>query len=139
MLSATSQYALRALAHMAALPKGTSILGKELARRTAIPQNYLSKVLLVLGDAGIIEASRGTGGGYRLRRRADKVRLEQIIELFDKTVTKPPCLLGLRRECSDARPCSAHGSWRHARSVYVEFLRNTTLADIAADSWTEPR
>jgi Rrf2 family transcriptional regulator, iron-sulfur cluster assembly transcription factor len=138
MLSATSQYALRALAHMAALPKGTSILGRELARRTAIPQNYLSKVLLVLGDAGIIDASRGTGGGYRLRRRPEKVRLEQIIELFDKAFTKPPCLLGLRRECSDANACSAHSSWRHAKSVYLNFLRTTTLADIAVDSWAEP-
>ena len=45
MLSATSQYALRALVRLAAEPEGAAVLGRDLARECEIPANYLSKIL----------------------------------------------------------------------------------------------
>lgn len=132
MLSVTAQYALRALSELAAEPPGHSIRGRELAERSAIPANYLSKLLVTLGDAGFIEATRGTGGGYRLARRPQSIRIAEIVELFDGGVANPPCLLGVRKVCSDENPCCAHTSWRAAKQAYLSFLRNTTLAHIAA-------
>jgi Rrf2 family protein len=130
MLSATARYALRALSHLAADP-GRSLRGRELASETGVPANYLAKLLLTLGNAGIIEATRGIGGGYRLARRPEQIPVSEIVELFDKEVTNPPCLLGLREVCSDEDPCCAHASWRAAKLAYLAFLQGTTLADIS--------
>ena len=112
MLSVTSKYALRALTHLGALPEKESMLGKDLAKRAAIPANYLSKILWMLGSAGLISAMRGSGGGYRLRRKPEEIFLFEVVDLFDRTRIAPTCFLGEDRACSDDDACSAHALWR---------------------------
>lgn len=133
MLSVTSQHALRALTHIAALPDGESILGRNLSERAGIPPNYLSKILLTLGNAGFLRATRGLGGGYRLLKKPNKIRLIEVVELFDRPSARPQCFLGGGRICSDRTACTAHGGFRDVRSVYLHFLESTTIADISVD------
>src|SRR5574340_1561414 len=131
MLSTTSEHALRALTQLAQLPDGVSILGRDLADEAAVPANYLSKILWTLGNAGLIDATRGNGGGYRLKREAKDIYLIEIVELFDRGRTKFSCLLGGGRECDETNPCTAHEAWRGLRTAYLQFLHTTTLADIS--------
>lgn len=131
MLTTTSEHALRALAHLARLPEGSSMLGRELAEQAGIPANYLSKILWTLGTAGIIDATRGNGGGYRLKRHAAEIRLFEIVELFDRDRARPACILGGGRDCDQDNPCTAHQAWRDVRTAYLDFLHTTTLADIS--------
>jgi Rrf2 family transcriptional regulator, nitric oxide-sensitive transcriptional repressor len=130
MISTTSQYALRALTHIAGLPEGTTVLSRDLAGATHVPPNYLSKVLLTLRTAGLLHSTRGAGGGYRLNRPADTVYLIDVVELFEGSKSKPICLLN-NRPCSDETPCNAHRVWRELSVVYTGFLVTTTLAALA--------
>jgi Rrf2 family protein len=131
MVSVTAQYALRALTHLASLAPGRTIGGRDLARAANIPQNYLSKILWTLGTARVIDATRGTGGGYRLRRPAQSVRLVEIVELFDKGTSADDCFLDSARSCSDDNACTAHSAWREVKAAYIGFLEHTTLAALA--------
>ncbi len=131
MLGTTSEHALRALTYLAAMPEGTALLGRDLAEAANIPANYLSKILWALGNAGIIDATRGAGGGYRLRRSAHEIRLIDVVTLFDKSEAKVGCLLGGGKDCSESDPCAAHEAWRRVRAVYLDFLDNTTIADLS--------
>lgn len=131
MLSVTSKYALRALTHLAAVPEGETMLGRELAKRAQIPGNYLSKILWTLGSVGLISATRGSGGGYRLSRKPEKIFLMDVVDLFERSRVAPTCFLGEDRACSEADACAAHALWKPVRSVYTHFLQSTTLADIA--------
>jgi Rrf2 family transcriptional regulator, nitric oxide-sensitive transcriptional repressor len=139
MLSITSQYALRALCHLARR-SGASVLGRDLAQSVEIPANYLSKVLLSLRNAGLVETSRGSGGGYRLRKAPDKVYLIDVVELFEEiSITKPSCFLGRSRPCSATTPCTAHFAWQGVLEAYLGFLTSTSLSAIAGepeDVWT---
>ncbi|MGE5645849.1 MAG: RrF2 family transcriptional regulator [Acidobacteriota bacterium] len=137
MFSTTCEYALRALVRLAQMPNGSAILGRDLAQNAEIPANYLSKILLTLRNAGILTTARGTGGGYRLRKPAEEIRLIHVVELFDGARARPACLLGCK-ECSDEDPCSAHDLWRDVRAVYVNFLETTTLASISKDKNAAP-
>src|SRR5450756_2380921 len=101
MLSTTAEHALRAVSQIASLEEGESILGRDLARVAGIPANYLSKLLLVLGNAGIIDATRGSGGGYRMRRKPADVHLSEIVDLFDRQRPECRCFLGGARECQE--------------------------------------
>jgi Rrf2 family iron-sulfur cluster assembly transcriptional regulator len=139
LLSTTAEHALRALSAIASLQNGDSVPGKELARRAEIPSNYLSKVLWVLGNAGIIQATRGSGGGYRLGRDADEIRLSEVVELFDRQKPERRCFFGGSRECSDTDHCGAHNDWRKLRESYWEFLKNTTIAQISVRYRAETR
>jgi len=130
MISTTSQYALRALIHIASLPPGSTALSRDLADATQVPRNYLSKVLLTLRNAGMLQSARGAGGGYRLNKPADHIYLIDVVELFEGSKAKPTCLLN-NRPCSDETPCNAHRVWRELSMVYNGFLVTTTLGSIA--------
>lgn len=131
MLSTTAKHALRALVQLAQLPESRIMLGRELALAADIPANYLSKILWTLGTAGIIDATRGTRGGYKLQRRPEHVRLMEVVELFDKPRIANGCLLATDHACSDENACAAHDAWRDVKRTYLDFLENTTLATLA--------
>jgi Rrf2 family transcriptional regulator, iron-sulfur cluster assembly transcription factor len=139
MLSTTSQYALRALSHLAAQPD-EAVLGRDLAQAVEIPANYLSKVLLSLRNASLVVTARGSGGGYRLARPASQIFLIDVVELFDEiSRTKSSCFLGRTRACSPDTPCSAHSAWQKVGAEYLKFLTGTPLSAIVGkpDSlWT---
>jgi Rrf2 family iron-sulfur cluster assembly transcriptional regulator len=139
MLTITSQYALRALTHLAR-QAGEPVLGRDLAQSGEVPANYLSKVLLTLRNAGLVDTTRGSGGGYRLGKSADEIYLIDVVELFEEiSRTKPNCFLGNTRKCSDSTPCSAHFSWRGVQVAYLKFLVSTPLSAIAGkpeDVWS---
>jgi len=131
MFTTTTRHALRSLVHLARLPAGGSILGRELAEQADIPANYLAKILLTLRNAGMVEATRGQGGGYRLRRQADQIPLIQVVDLFEGISCRRVCFLGEKHACSDDEGCSAHPAWKRVQEVYLEFLNAQTIADIA--------
>jgi len=139
MLSVTTEHALRALVELARLPAGSSILGRELARRAHIPANYLAKILLMLRNAGLVEATRGQGGGYRLAKAPEEIFLVQVVDLFEGVRGRPGCFLGESHACTDQEACSAHALWKNVREVYLDFLTRTTIADIGQTRYPAPR
>lgn len=130
MLSVTIQHALRALSVLAGLPDGVFLLGRELAKRADIPANYLSKILWILGTAGFIDAARGNGGGYRLRKPAHEITLVDIVDLFEPNRSRTHCVLDGNRVCVKAEECAAHRAWHELDCAMNRFLK-TTLAEIA--------
>ena len=134
MLSATSEYALRALTRLAQLSRGEAILGRDLSQSTGVPQQYLAKILLSLRNAGLVSATRGTGGGYMLLRPADAIHLIDVVSLFEGPSAWPHCLLRGEHKCTSEKPCTAHSHWSKVRNGYLEFLEHTTLVDITENT-----
>jgi Rrf2 family protein len=130
LLSTTTEYALRALAHLASATGGEPVLGRDLAQAADIPVDYLSKIMLALRNAGLVSAARGTHGGYRLVVPAAQIRLLNVVEVFEGISARPHCFLG-GRDCDEHEPCSAHRAWRNVRDMYLHFLTHTTLEEIA--------
>jgi Rrf2 family protein len=135
MLSTTAQYALRALLILADEPEDRLVLGREIAQRASIPANYLSKVMLNLAGAGLVEAARGSNGGYRLLIPSRDIKLLTVVRLFDRQFAPNACFLGVKKECSEIEPCSAHEAWKGAKSALMRFLEESSLADISAGSF----
>ena len=131
MLSITAEHAVRALSEMAAKPEGALILGKDLAAIAGVPPNYLAKILWTLGNAGIIDATRGSGGGYRLRKSSSEICLREVVDLFDRHVWRESCFLSCDEHCNHCQPCAVHEAWEKVRSEYMQFLESTTIAQIA--------
>jgi Rrf2 family protein len=106
------------------------MLGRNLAREVRVPSHYLAKVLATLARAGVLTASRGVRGGYRLARRANEITLIEMVEPFEGKRVRPGCLLPPERPCRDDGACSAHAAWSEVKAAYLSFLERTTLADI---------
>jgi Rrf2 family protein len=130
MFSASATHALRAVAWIAAHDGDDAILGRNLAKEIAVPAHYLSKVLATLARGGVLTASRGVKGGYRLARPASRIKLVDVVLPFEGKRARPGCLLQPHRRCRVSAPCSAHGSWSSVKQSYIDFLEKTTVKDI---------
>jgi len=129
MLSQASGYAAIALGHVAHAD-GKPLLVKDIAERCRIPAAYLSKIIHTLARKGIVATQRGIGGGVTLNRPASAITLFELCQALDDPVTQPRCMLGVA-ECTDERACPAHQFWKPHRLRQVEFLKATSIADIA--------
>jgi Rrf2 family protein len=132
MLSTTSQYALRGLLVLASEPGDRLVPGRDISWQADIPANYLSKVMWTLAGAGMVEAVRGIKGGYRLRIPPGRIALIDVVRLFDRQFAPTACFLGVRSECSDCDPCTAHAAWQKTKAALIHFMERTTLHDLSA-------
>ncbi len=134
IFGASATHALRALAWLAANEHREVTLGRDLAQEIAVPAHYLAKVLATLARRGLLTASRGARGGYRLARHPREIALIEIVEPFEGKRVRPGCLLQPDQPCREDGPCSAHAAWCDAKETYLRFLETTTLADIQGAS-----
>lgn len=130
MLSQGTGYAASALAFVAAAG-GRPVLVREMAEAADVPAPYLSKLIHALARRGLVQTQRGIGGGVTLSRPAAEITLHDLCEALADPVLHARCLLGTA-ECSDERACPAHAFWTAQRSRVHKFLRETTVADVAA-------
>lgn len=131
MLSLTGQYAVRAMVYLAQHADEWPITGREIAHKARIPANYLSKVMGDLVRAGLLESTRGVRGGFRLARPAREVRLYDVLRPFESVLAdRRACPFG-HTTCSDRTPCLGHAAWKRVRDAYGNFLRSTSVYDVA--------
>jgi Rrf2 family protein len=81
-LQKASSFALYAVLELAGNP-ASQLSGTEIAEKYGISAHHLAKVLRDLGRAGIVEAARGVGGGYRLAVNAKRLTLLDVIQIFE--------------------------------------------------------
>jgi len=132
--SASTTHALRATAWLAAHADGEAVLGRDLARKLKLPPDYLSKVLATLARSGVLSATRGAKGGYRLARPPERIKLMEVVAPFEGKRARTGCLLRPDQPCRDSGACSAHTSWGEVGEAYRRFLERTTVADIRDDA-----
>jgi Rrf2 family iron-sulfur cluster assembly transcriptional regulator len=82
-----------------------------------------------LVHAGVLSSTRGIGGGFRLKRKPETIKLVDVIRPFDDVQASRRCPFGNAR-CSDENPCSMHDQWRPVAEAYRVLLEQTTIADI---------
>lgn len=130
MLSQSVGYAAVALG-IIANSEGKPILVKDIADAGDIPSPFLAKIIHTLSRKGLVETQRGIGGGVSLQRKPDEITLYDLCACFDDPVLRERCMLG-NAECSDERACPCHKFWKDQRKKQIEFLRRTTIKDLAA-------
>lgn len=131
MLNQSSQHAVRAMAKLAE-SGGQWVRAKDLAETADVPFHYLAKLLGQLVRVGILDATRGKHGGYRLAKPAAEITLFEVIDTIEPISGPRQCLLS-RRDCDSESPCGIHDKWSVVLRQVYDFLENTTLADVVTE------
>ena len=120
-----------ALADLATVPDGTLLSLAEISRRQDISLPYLEQLFVKLRRAGLVESVRGPGGGYRLAKRPAEVRVSDILEAVDETVSALHTGAGASGGLSGSKAQSlTNRLWESlSANVYV-FLHQTRLSDV---------
>lgn len=85
-LQTATRIAIYAILDLAA-DSSRSVSAGEIADRFGVSVNHLAKVMRTLGRAGLVEASRGVGGGYRFRGNARRLTLLDVVQLFENPIS----------------------------------------------------
>lgn len=82
-ISTKGRYGLRALVDMAANAEGMPIALTSVAKRQNISLNYLEQVFGILRKAGIVTSTKGSNGGYLLKREAKDITVREVLEALE--------------------------------------------------------
>lgn len=129
MLSLTSEYALRAIMHLAALPPDQSINSQRLAARTKVPHGYLSKVMRDLVVAGLVLSRRGPQGGFSLAKQQRLISILDVLSAVDPIQRLTRCPLG---NPAHVGLCPLHRRLDDAIAIIEAQFARTSIAEILA-------
>ncbi len=128
--SRSAEYAIRAFVYLAEVPEGKYAMVKNIAEECDIPTHFLAKILQQLARKGFLRSSKGPTGGFTLRRPPEEINLLEIVDAIDGLEEYQRCLGGMA-ECNDDAPCGMHDSWKELRARILDYLEDTSIADVA--------
>ncbi|MFB9238734.1 RrF2 family transcriptional regulator [Plantactinospora siamensis] len=137
-LPVSTEWLLHCAASLAQLDAGATASAAQLAAYYDLPAAYLAKQLQSLVRAGVLTATTGPRGGFRLGRPASEITLLQIVEAVDGGSSPYECR-EIRQQGRGAlpaaqcrEPCILAAKMAEAHEAWRRTLAATSLADIIA-------
>jgi Rrf2 family iron-sulfur cluster assembly transcriptional regulator len=133
-LSTKGRYAMVALTDLALAPEGDLVTLSEISERQDISLPYLEQLFVKLRRAGLVDSVRGPGGGYRLGRPAEKIRVSDVLTAVDETVSALHTGAGAKGGVSGSRAQSLNNRLWEGLSAHVYvFLHQARLSDVVGN------
>ncbi len=134
-LSTKGRYAMVALVDLAIAKSDDLTSLAEISARQDVSLPYLEQLFVRLRRAGLVESVRGPGGGYRLARAAETIRVAEVLEAVDETVSALHVGAGATGGISGSRAQTlSNRLWESLSAHVYVFLHNATLADVAKNA-----
>ncbi|HMM21934.1 MAG TPA: Rrf2 family transcriptional regulator [Selenomonadales bacterium] len=133
-LNQSTDYAFRAVLHMASLPAGCVVTGAAMAGQQMIPPRFVLKIMHMLSKAGIVSSHRGTGGGFSLAKPAEEISLYDVIVAMEGELAIHRCL-GERNSCNKhcTEECPVHATLGRLQDQLIEGLKSTNFGALARE------
>jgi Rrf2 family protein len=129
-ISTKGRYALRMLFDLGQNQSEGYIALKDIAARQGISKKYLEQIVPSLNKAGILQASRGFQGGYRLSKSPAEYTVGDILRIMEGSLAPVACLEHNPIECPRSADCATLPVWQGLGKVINEYLDGVTLQDI---------
>lgn len=136
-ISTRGRYGLRilidiALYDLASKPR----MVREIAESQGISEKYISHLIIDLRKAGFIKSIRGAGGGYRLAKAPQQIKLLDIIEVMEGDISLVSCNKK-DKLCQRAPLCPAKNIWLQISQEFRAILAKYTLQDFLNQYMTD--
>ncbi len=136
-ISRLTDYATVVMTCLAASP-GEVLNSAQIAECTRLEPPTVSKLLKLLGRAGLVQSFRGVNGGYRLARAASEISLAEIVEALEGPLGMTECSVGPGK-CPREAYCTVRGNWRRINRVIGSALRGVSLAEMLHPLQSKPQ
>jgi Rrf2 family transcriptional regulator, iron-sulfur cluster assembly transcription factor len=131
-LNTRGQYAVMAMADLAAYGRDKPVPLAEIAKRQDLSIAYLEQLFAKLRKGGLIRSVRGPGGGYQLAYPAEETFVSDIVLAVDEPIRATRCHPSVTGGCRSGKPgrCLTHDLWAELGSQIHLFLSSVSLADV---------
>lgn len=128
-LSTRSRYGVRMMFEFALKFNQGPVFLKEVARMQGISFKYLSKLVIPLKSAGLLQSVRGANGGYMLARHPSQITIHMIVEKLEGDVSLVECAEN-PNVCTRNANCVARIIWKRTDEAIMKVLDDITLQDM---------
>jgi Rrf2 family transcriptional regulator, nitric oxide-sensitive transcriptional repressor len=132
-LTVFTDFGLRALMRLAGEPN-RSLSTSEIASEFGISRDHLLKVVRDLVEAGYVTTQRGVGGGLRLARPSQSIRLGEVVRALEQRHALVECFRDDGGRCVLTPKCRLKSKLMDAREAFFIELDRSTLAECAYPS-----
>ncbi len=124
-----TDYTLRVLMYCAAHRERLVTIA-ELAERHEVSKNHLMKIVNDLARQGVLETTRGRGGGLRLLKDPSEIRVGDVVRGAETDFRLVECFDRRTNVCTLTPTCRLKRVFSAALQAYFRELDGATLADI---------
>ena len=124
-----TDYTLRVLMFCAANPDRLVTIA-ELAERHHLSKNHLMKIVNDLARQGVIETTRGRGGGMRLMRPAKDINVGEVVRATESDFVVVECFDPQNNQCRLSSHCRLQSVLGQAMQSFFAVLDALTLEDL---------
>ncbi|WP_428946213.1 nitric oxide-sensing transcriptional repressor NsrR [Pantoea sp. FN060301] len=129
-LTSFTDYGLRALIFMAALPAGKLTSITEVTETYGVSRNHMVKIINQLSRDGYVMAIRGKNGGIRLGKPPSEIVIGQVVRDLE-----PLQLVNCHSDfCHITSACRLKNALNEAVQTFLAVLDGYTLADMVEDN-----
>jgi len=131
-LSTRSRYGVRMMFEFALKFNQGPVFLKDVATMQGISFKYLSKLVIPLKSAGLLQSVRGANGGYMLAKHPSEITIRMIVEKLEGDVSLVECTEN-PNVCRRNADCVARTIWKKADEAIMQVLDGITLQDMVDD------
>jgi Rrf2 family iron-sulfur cluster assembly transcriptional regulator len=131
-LSTKGRYAVMAMTDLAGCGGDRAVALAEIAERQQISLAYLEQLFARLRRRGLVTASRGPGGGYRLARPASELSVADVVQAAGEPLKAVRCGGGATGCMKGGVRCLTHDLWEETGRRIFDYLSSVSLADVAS-------
>ena len=128
ILSKLADYGVIIATHMAAFPD-RQLTAAAVAEATQLPPATVAKLLKAMAHAGLVTATRGASGGYRLARGARSISVAEVVAAIDGDIGLTQCSVHVD-ECTRTTYCPTRPHWAAINRAVGTALAAVTLDDM---------
>ena len=103
LITRNTDYAVRALCCIAE-QKQEVISADQLVKSLEMPRPFLRKILQTLNKEGLLNSSKGKGGGFTLAVPPGKITLTDVMEIFQGPLKLNECTFK-KKVCPNVKDC----------------------------------
>lgn len=129
IFSKTCELGLQAVLFLSIKKEKRIFTASEVSKELKVPKEYVSKVMQILTDSGIIGSKKGKNGGFYLAKSPSNIKLIDIVQTIDGLELFSNCVLGFPG-CSSDHPCPVHDKWGKLRDDAYKMLSTETLEQL---------
>jgi len=129
-LSTKGRYGLRILLDLAIHGGTQPRMMREIASSQRISEKYISRLMIDLRHAELVQSVRGAKGGYVLGRVPQAVTLLEVVEAMEGRLNIVDCVT-LPDACDKTDTCVVRHTWTTVNNRIRDVLAAVTLQDIA--------
>ena len=136
-LTTKGRYAMIALTDIAHSGPNTLVNLTELSKRQNLSTHYLEQLFVKLRRAGLVKSVRGPGGGYKLAKSPESIRITEILEAVDETVNALDMGAGASGAVSGSQAQSmTNRLWESLSAHVYVFLHQIRLSEVVQNDLT---